>query len=110
VVPLLPLTVIVRVPVAALLAALTFMVEVPPPVIDAGLKLMVTPVPDTEAVKAIAELKPPVTVEVIVDVPELPFLRVSEAGESLSEKPGGMAATVREIVLFLWWCRRRRRP
>ena len=69
VVPLVP--VMVRVPVVALLLALMVMVEVPAQVIEVGLKEMVVRLACPEADNAIAELRPPVTVEVTVTVPEV---------------------------------------
>ena len=58
------------------------MVEDPAPVIEAGLKVTVTPVGWPVADKEIAESKPPVTVVVMVDVPELPCATESEEGEA----------------------------
>lgn len=75
------------------------MVEVPAPVMELGVKVTVTPRPSPEADNAIAELKPPVTVLVIVEEPELPCAILSEVGEALSEKPGGTVVTVRETVV-----------
>jgi hypothetical protein len=63
------------------------MVEVPAPVIDVGLKLTVTPDGWPEADKEMVELKPPVTVLVIVEVPELPCATETEAGEAERLKP-----------------------
>lgn len=82
-----------------MLLTVTFMVEVPAPVIELGVKVMVTPRPSPEADKAIAELKPPVTVVAIVEVPELPCAILSEVGDALSEKPGGTEVTIRETVV-----------
>ncbi len=59
------------------------MVEVPAPEMDVGLKLTVTPPGWPVADKAIAELKPPETEVVIVDVAPLPpRTTVTEAGEA----------------------------
>jgi hypothetical protein len=67
-------TVTFTVPAAAVLLAVNVSVELPLPgaASEAGLKLAVTPEgnPDTE--NETAELKPPVTVAEIVELPELP--------------------------------------
>jgi hypothetical protein len=97
--PVLPVIVIVRLPVWALLPAETVMTEVPAPVIELGLNATVTCGPCPEADKAIVELKPPVAVVVIVKVPELPLKMVREPGDALIEKPGEGAATVRETIV-----------
>ena len=70
--PEVPVTVIEYVPATALEATVKPSVEVPAPVIDAGLKLGVSPVGIPLAVSAIAELNPPVTVLVIVELPVPP--------------------------------------
>ena len=88
VLPEVPFTVMLYVPVAVDEATVMVMVEVPAPVIDVGLKPMVTPVGWPVAVKVIAESKPPVTVLVIVDVPELPCATETEVGEAERLKPG----------------------
>ncbi len=49
---------------------------------DVGLKVAVTPVGCPVAVRAIAELKPPETVVVIVEVPLLPWSTETEAGDA----------------------------
>ena len=64
------------------------MVEVPAPVIEVGLKPTVTPVGWPVADKEMAESNPPVTVLVIVEVPELPCATETEAGEAERLKPG----------------------
>ena len=64
------------------------MVEVPAPVIEVGLKPTVTPVGWPVADKEMAESKPPVTVLVMVEVPELPCATETEAGEAERLKPG----------------------
>jgi hypothetical protein len=48
------------------------MVEVPAPVIVVGLKVTFWALPSPEADNVITPSKPPVTVEVIVTLPELP--------------------------------------
>jgi hypothetical protein len=85
--PLLPVMVMVWFPVEALELTLTVIVDVPAPVIEVGLKVTVNPLPCPDAESAIAELKPPVTAVVIVDVPELLRAIVSDAGDAEIEKP-----------------------
>ena len=87
VLPEVPVTVIAYVPGAVEDATVIVMVEVPAPVIEVGLKPTVTPDGCPLADKAIAEENPPVTVLVIVDVPELPCATVTEAGEAERLKP-----------------------
>lgn len=79
-------------------ATVMFMVEVPAPVIDVGLKLMVTPEGCPEAVKAIAELNPPVTVLVIVEFPVLPCTIETEAGDAERLKSGVEPMPVRALI------------
>ena len=79
-VPLTPLTVIVYAPIGAIAATAKAKVEVPGPVIEAGLKVAVTPTGWPEANKLMAESKPPVTVEVIVDVARVPCTTKSAVG------------------------------
>lgn len=57
-----------------MLLAVKVRVELPLPgaAMEAALKLAVTPVGNPETDSATAELKPPVTVVVIVDVPDVP--------------------------------------
>ena len=71
---LVPVIVTVTVPKAAEAEAVRVKVEVVVPggVTEAGLKEAVTPVGRLEAEKVTAELKPPVAVTVMVEVPELP--------------------------------------
>ena len=88
VLPEVPLTVMLYVPVAVVEATVTIIVEVPAPVIEVGLKPTVTPVGWPLADREMAELKPPVTVLVMVELPELPCATVSEAGEAERLKPG----------------------
>ena len=74
-------------------------VDVPEPgaAMDAELKLTVTPVGWPEAVKAIAELKPPETAVVIVLVPVAPCTTERAAGEAAMVNADG-AVTVSETV------------
>jgi hypothetical protein len=88
VLPEVPFTVIVYVPGAVDAATSIVMVEVPAPVIEVGLKLTVTPVGWPLADKEIAESNPPVTVLVMVEVPELPCATVTEVGEAERLKLG----------------------
>lgn len=62
--------------------------ELPAPVIEEGLKPTVTPLGCPLADNAIAESKPPVTVLVIVVLPELPCTTVTEAGDAERLNPG----------------------
>ena len=72
--PPVAVTVTFAVPVVAVAPAVKVRVELPLPgaAIEAGLKLAVTPVGTPDADRETAELKPPLTVVVMVDVPELP--------------------------------------
>lgn len=104
VLPLVPMMVMVRVPVVARELAVNFTVDVPEPgaPMDDGVKLTVTPDASPVAVKAIAELKPPVAAVVMVDVPLLPRTIVTDVGEAEMVKLGGAGAvTVRVIVAVL---------
>lgn len=69
-------------PAATFAAAATVRVELADPpaagVTDDGLKVAITPDIEEEAFKVTAELKPLMEDTVIVDVPEVPFCRVSE--------------------------------
>jgi len=76
-------------------------VDVPEPgaAMEVGLKLAVTPVGAPDAVRAIAELKPPETAVVMVDTLLLPCDTETEVGEAVSVKAGLAAAvTISEIV------------
>ena len=55
--------------------------------------------PSPEAVKVIAELNPPATVVVIVEVPELPRTTVIAVGDALTVKLGEVPVTVSETVV-----------
>jgi hypothetical protein len=91
--------VIVRLPILAFLPTFTVIFEVPAPVIDVGLNVMVSPLPSPEADRLIAESKPPDTVVVIVDVPELSLAILIEVGDALIENPAVVLVTVRDTVV-----------
>ena len=98
--PPVPVTVMVYVPVAVVAATAMLMVEVPEPgaAMDAGLKLTVTPVGWPDAVKAMAELKPPETVVVIVDEPFPPWTTETEAGEAEMVKLGVVEVGAKALI------------
>ena len=79
------------------------MVELPAPgaAIVLGMKLTVVPVGAPVADRLIALLKPPLTVVVIVEVPELPCATLTDVGERESAKLGG-ALTVRVTLALRW--------
>ena len=97
-VPEVPVTVMLYVPATVDEATFIVMVEVPFPVIEVGLNPMVTPVGWPLALKVTAELKPPDTVLVIVEVPEPPCATVTEAGEAERVKPGGSTVPVSALI------------
>jgi hypothetical protein len=104
VLPEVPDTVMGYVPVAVVEATVMFMVEVPAPVIEVGLKLTVTPVGWPDAVRLMAELKPPVTLLVMVEVPALPCTTETEVGEAERLNPGAAdpaSALMRPLPLGL---------
>lgn len=76
-------------------------VDVPEPgtAIDAGLKLTVTPVGAPDAVRAMADSKPPLTAVVTVDVPLLPTTTLTAVGEAAIVKAGlvGASALIRAV-------------
>ena len=81
-------TVILNVPVAAVLPAVNVKVELPLPgaAIEVGLKLAVTPegIPDADSDRA--ALKPPKVALEIVVLPAVPCATDSVVGEALSTK------------------------
>lgn len=79
-------TVMVKVPVEALLEVFTVIVLEPDPVTEVGLKLTVSPLPCPEAEKVTEELKPPVGVTVSLEVPEELWAMVSELGDAVRVK------------------------
>jgi hypothetical protein len=75
--------------------------DVPEPgaAMEVGLKLTVTPVGCPLADSATAELKPPETVVVMVELPLLPCTTETEVGEAASVNAGvAVAVTVSETV------------
>lgn len=100
--PPVAVTVMVEVPLMAVLSTVNVSVELPLPgaAMDAGLKLAVTPVGSPDVERDTAELKPPETAVEIVVLPELPWMTERLAGEALSVKLGEAAAfTVRATVV-----------
>src|SRR5208282_1417053 len=95
------------VPVAVVEATAMLMVELPEPgaAIDVGLKLTVTPAGWPVAERATAELKPPETAVVIVDVSLPPWTTETEAGEADKVKFGlvdvGAKALIRPVPFGL---------
>ena len=92
---------IVREPVAALRLTVIVMVDVPEPgaAMEVGLKLTVTREPVTAPDKPMAELKPPLTVVVMVTFPVVDRVTVREMGEALMVKLGLAPGTVSETVV-----------
>jgi len=79
------------------------MVELPEPgaAIDAGAKLTVTPAGCPVADKATAELNPPETAVVMVDLPVSPAT-VSEAGDAEMVKLGVPGAVTVSVTVVVW--------
>ena len=77
-------------PVTVLEATVSVIVEDPEPgaAIEAGLKLAVVPVGRPDALKDTAELNPPETVVLMVLVPEVPCVTLTEVGDALMAKVG----------------------
>jgi hypothetical protein len=88
VLPEVPVTLMLYVPAAVDAATVIVMVEEPAPVIEVGLKVTVTPVGWPLADNEMAELKPPVTVLVMVEVPAWPCATETEDGEAERLNPG----------------------
>jgi hypothetical protein len=101
--PPVPVIVMVREPRGAVRLTVTVMVDVPEPgaAIELGLKLTLIPLPPPEAVRLMAESKPPDTAVVIVDVPELRLATVIEEGDALMVKLGvaPLEVTVSDTVV-----------
>jgi len=100
--PPLPVIVIVWSPSVASLPTAIVMVDVPAPgaAMELGAKVTVWVLPTSSEVdKAIAELKPPEIVVVIVVVPELPLATVTDEGDAPMVKLGLVPVTVSETVV-----------
>ena len=85
--PAVPFTVMGYTPVATVPATAIVMVEVPVPVIEVGLKVTVTPVGWPLADNTTGVLNPPVTVLVMVEVPDLPCTTETPVGLAERLKP-----------------------
>ena len=79
-------------------ATVIVMTEVPAPLIEVGLNPTVTSVGCPVADKEIAELKPFVTVLVIVEVPEFPFATDTEVVKAERLKPGADELPARAVI------------
>jgi len=102
--PDVPVIVIVAAPVAAVLEAVRVSVEVTLPFAGGVTGLVenaaVTPLGKPEALRVVAELNPPVLVMVMVLVPLLPCVTVTDAGEALIVKFGAVVEfTVSETLV-----------
>jgi hypothetical protein len=94
-------TVTFAVPVIAVALAVSVRVELPLPgaAMEAELKLAITPEGRPDADNETAELNPPATVVVIVEVPDVPCASDRLEGDALTVKSAVCAAvTVRESV------------
>ena len=82
---------------------LTVIVDVPEPgaAIEEGTNIADTPFGSPDTDKEMAELKPPETAVVIVELPVLPQLRLIEVGAAamLKSPPPGVVVTVKETVV-----------
>ena len=97
--PPVPVIVIGKVPVGAVLDTVRVKSDVPEPVMEVGLKLPVTPVGTPVADKATAESKPPETAMVTTAKPLWPRSRDPEVGETAMVKaPTVGAVTVSNTV------------
>ena len=98
--PPLPVMVIVKVPVVAVLDTLIRMEAVPePPTMELGTKATVTPAGCPEADKAIVELKPPEGVAVILTAPRPPRATLTFLGFAARVKLPVVPLTVNETVV-----------
>lgn len=93
-----PVTVIGCVPLAAEEPTVTVMVEAPAAVIEVGLKPTVMPAGTPVADRMMVELKPPVGVLLMVEVPELPGASVSDTGDAERMKPGLDEFPARSVI------------
>lgn len=97
--PPIPVIVMVLVPSEALEVDENVSVDLPVPVMEVGRKVAVTWAGRPLADKATAELNPPVTVLVIVVLPDLPLRTVSEVGEALRVNPPVTGAVTVRLTL-----------
>lgn len=97
--PLVPVTVSVRVPVVALLPTATDKVELPEPVTDVGLSVVVTREPCPVTLRVTAPENPFNAAMVTVALPVEPRVTVMLAGESVMVKSALGALTVKAIVV-----------
>lgn len=102
VLPLVPLSVIVKVPLEADLETVMVYFVVPEPVTEVGLILPVTPDGRPDAEKVMVELKPPVAVAVTVTEPLLPREIEPEVGETEMVKLGVTAEVTVRINVVVW--------
>src|ERR1700733_15125615 len=102
--PPVPVMVIVETPVAAVEATVMFIVELPEPgaAIEAGLKETVTPDGWPVAERATAELKPPETAVVIVELPAAPLAIDTALGEAEMVKSGVATELTVRATVAVW--------
>jgi len=95
-----PVTVIGYVPSAAPLSTVKVNVELPLPgaAIGLGANPAVTPLGTPVALSVIAELKPPLIVVVIVDVPDDPCATLTALGDAEIVKSGWVTTRVTDVV------------
>jgi len=88
------------VPTAAVEAAVSVKVEVPEPGVasEEALNAAVTPVGNPDALRAIAELKPPETAVAMVLVPLIPCATVTDAGDAEMVNAGKVIRSERAEV------------
>ena len=96
--PEVPVTLMLYVPATVVEATVIVMVEDPVPVMEVGLKVTLTPVGCPLADKEMAESKPPVTLLVMLEVPELPCATESDAGEAERLNPGADELPARAAI------------
>ena len=99
--PEVPVTLRLYVPMAVDEPTVIVMVEVPAPVIEVGPKVTDTPLGWPVADKEMPESKPFVTVLVIVDVAELPCSSERLAGEAVRPKPGVLIVLSSPLIRLL---------
>ena len=103
--PLVPVTVMMNVPVAALPEAVKVRTDVPvPPDVSVtliGLKVAVVPLGGADLDNVIVPANPFNDVKVIVELPLVPWMIVTEVGDALILKSGGaVVVTVNDIVVL----------